>query len=705
MHPGNPLPPDRPWRRARSPVRALLIALSAVATATSVAEEYPLARVVTGSRQIAAAVDATLADDTTVRLADAIGGPWARQQLLATAGDICSALDLPDVANRLWTRALPAAQQRGDIAATIMLTTLVAQSSLALGDYERSRELADRLRVLAHRHGDVSAEAQAENALGVLERRSGRLDEAVAHQQRSLDLFKSAGNGIGAMRALSDLGTIWRDRGDFAQALDAQLESVAERERSGDRLSNVYRNLALLYREIEDTAASRAYFERATEAAIRSGVPSMYSSVTGAYSSLLNDIEDYAGARKAAEEALAIDTALGDRPHQGFEHLELGRALLGAKQTVAAVEHFDRALSIGRELGQRELVARSLLHQTEIALSQREYLRARGLIDEAIAGLEATRLRPQLAQAYTLREQLARAEHDDAEALRYAHKSAAAREELIGIRASRQLSALEVRHARSDADQRLAMLAKDNELQSARLQAQAVQRRFGAIALAGLALALLALIWRYRGVRRLNRALELRSVEIERQRAALGEANTRLEQQAAELYQAATTDWLTGVSNRRDVLERIERALRESRAAGDEFAVLLVDFDHFKQINDLRGHLLGDRALTIGAHAMRDCLDEGDLLGRFGGEEFIAAIRARTPADVMAAAERMRTHVAGQLAWLMPELRGIATVSIGIAFLCDTGNDSDVAALLEAADRALYAAKHDGRNRVHRYAA
>jgi diguanylate cyclase (GGDEF)-like protein len=683
----------------------LLIALTAVATATTAAEEYPLARVVTGSRQIAAAVDATLADDTTVRLADAIGGPWARQYLLATAGDICSALDLPDVANRLWTRALPAAQRRGDTAATILLTTLVAQSSLALGDYERSRELAERLRLLAHRYGDVSAEAQAENALGVLERRSGRLDEAVAHQQRALDLFKSVGNGIGAMRALSDLGTIWRDRGDFAQALDAQLEAVAERERSGDRLSNVYRNLALLYREIEDTAASRAYFERATEAAIHSGVPSMYSSVTGAYSSLLNDIEDYAAARKAAEEALAIDTALGDRPHQGFEHLELGRALLGEKQTVAAIDHLDRALAIGRELGQRELVARSLLHQTEIALAQREYLRARGLIDEAIAGLEATRLRPQLAQAYALREQLARAEHDDAEALRYAHKSATAREELIGIRASRQLSALEVRHARSDADQRLVMLAKDNELQSARLQAQAVQRRFGAIGLAGLALALLALIWRYRGVRRLNRALELRNVEIERQRAALGEANTRLEQQAAELYQAATTDWLTGVSNRRDVLERIERALRESRAGGDEFAVLLVDFDHFKQINDLRGHLLGDRALTIGAHAMRDCLDEGDLLGRFGGEEFIAAIRARTPAEVMAVAERMRTHVAGQLAWLMPELRGIATVSIGIAFLSDTGDDSDVAALLEAADRALYAAKHDGRNRVHRYAA
>ncbi|HEY6941627.1 GGDEF domain-containing protein [Dokdonella sp.] len=683
----------------------LVLALSASSIATAQTEEHPLARFVTGSRQIAAAVETTLGDETVEHVADAVGGAWARQQLLAIAGDICAALDRADAANRLWTRALPAAEQRRDIPATILLTTLVAQSSLSLGDYARSRELAERLRVLAHRNGDASAEAQAENALGVLERRRGRLDGAVEHQRRAIELFKSAGNGIGAMRALSDLGTTWRDRGDLAQALDAQLEAVAERERSGDRLSNVYRNLALLYREIEDTAASRAYFERATQAAIQSGVPSMYSSATGAYASLLNDIEDFAAARRAAEEALAIDAALGDLPHQGFEHLELGRALLGEKQTVAAIDHLDRALAIGRELGQREIVARSLLHQTEIALAQHDYLRARGLIDEAIAGLEATRLRPQLAQAYVLREQLARAEHDDTEALRYAHKAAAAREELIGIRASRQMSALEVRHARSDADQRLAMLAKDNELQSARLQAQAVQRRFGAIALAGLALALLALIWRHRGVRRLNRALAARNVEIERQRAALGEANARLERQAAELYQAATTDWLTGVSNRRDVLERMERALRDARAAGEEFAVLLVDFDHFKQINDLRGHLLGDRALTIGAHAMRDCLHEDDLLGRFGGEEFVAAIRGRAPADVMAAAERMRAHVAGQLAWLVPELRAIATVSIGIAALSDAGQDSDVSGLLEAADRALYAAKHDGRNRVHRYAA
>ena len=194
MHPGNPLPPDRRRRRACPPAPALLALLCATSAANVSAQEHPLASLVTGSRQIAAAVDATLGDDTTVQVADAIGGAWARQHLLAAAGDICAALDLSDVSDRLWSRALPAAEQRGDVAAIMLLTTLVAQSSLALGDYQRSRELAGRLLVLARRHGDVSAQAQAENALGVLERRRGRLaDEGLDQQRPGLILGNAAG--------------------------------------------------------------------------------------------------------------------------------------------------------------------------------------------------------------------------------------------------------------------------------------------------------------------------------------------------------------------------------------------------------------------------------------------------------------------------------------------------------------------------------
>jgi diguanylate cyclase (GGDEF)-like protein len=229
-----------------------------------------------------------------------------------------------------------------------------------------------------------------------------------------------------------------------------------------------------------------------------------------------------------------------------------------------------------------------------------------------------------------------------------------------------------------------------------------LQRRFGLAAIAGLGLLLVALVWRHLGVRRLNRELALRNAQIEHQRAALGEANLRLQVQATDLRTAAATDSLTGTSNRREVLERLGERFAECLETQRPLALMLLDFDHFKQINDICGHLGGDRALIAGAATLRDCLGADDLLGRFGGEEFIVVVRNREPAIVMALAERMRAQVADELARLMPDLKSIATICIGVAFLSDLGIDARPEQLLEAADQALYEAKNDGRNRVRR---
>ena len=684
-------------------LRFFLIALALpVCAVLAQPAPFPRADVALGAQRLAHEVDANLGAAPVLATVEALGGRAALQHWLLSLADVSTALDAPALADGQLDRATALALQRGDRRAAINALSASAQSALALGDYPRALAHAKRLRELAREAGELSGEAQADSVAGVIARRRGQLDTALQMQQRAIAAFREAGDDIGAMRALSDLGTIWRDRGDYARALDAQLEATAARERSGDRLDNVYRNIALLYREIEDHEAARDYFQRALVKAEERGVPSAYSSVVGSWASLLNDLGEHAAAHAAATEALAIDTALGDKPHQGLEQLEIGRALLGQGDVEGATRHLEEALRLGRELGQREIVARALLHLTEGALATRDTLRARGLIDEAMAGLETARLRPQLAQAYALREQLARVEHDDAEALRYAHKHATAREELIGIRASRQLAALEARHARAANEQRLVLLAKDNDLQAARLAQQELQRRLGIAAISGLGLLLVALVWRHLGVRRLNRELALRNAEIERQRAALGEANLRLQVQATDLRTAAATDSLTGTSNRREVLERLEERFAECRATQRPLALMLIDFDHFKQINDICGHLGGDRALIAGAATLRDCLGADDLLGRFGGEEFIVVVRNREPAIVMALAERMRAQVADELARLMPDLKSIATICIGVAFLADLGAEARPEQLLEAADQALYEAKDAGRNRVRR---
>ena len=666
---------------------------------------YPRALAAASALRFSQSIADALKTPTTAAIVHAIGGAAADGWTVIIAGNLFSAIGALGAADGEWLRVAEIARRRHD--ADLLSTALAQRVEIALsqGDYARCETLALELAGVAGPSGNRIQAAFAEANLGVIERRRGHLDSALEHQVRALDIYRAASDPYGTAQSLTNLATVYRDRGDFAKALDMALEAVVLREKTGDKLEIAYRNVALLYREIEDATTSRSYFERALDVAAKRGAPAAYSPVIGAYAGLLNDLGEFAAAQNAAEEALAIDNALGDRPHQGLEHLELGRALLGQHRNEAAGAELEAALKIGREIGQRETVARSLLDLAAIALLEHDRLRAHGLLDEAIAGLEAARLRPQLALAYASREQLARAEHDDADALRFAHKYASEREELLGIRASRQLGALETRHARAEAEARVALLSKDNELKAALLAKQRLERRIGLVAMGSLVALLLLLLWRFVGVNRLNHALARRNAEIERQRMALAGANDKLEQQAIELYQSAITDSMTGVANRAHSLRVLSREIEDCSRDGRELALLLIDFDHFKQINDAHGHLFGDGVLVAGVEAMRRCLRAGDLLGRIGGEEFVAIVTNRDPDAVIALAERLRARVADKLGEQCPELFDAATVSIGVARLAQLETPARLEALLEAADKALYAAKSGGRNRVQRYAA
>jgi diguanylate cyclase (GGDEF)-like protein len=684
---------------------AIALPLATASALACAGEVYPRAEAAASALRASASIDAAISTPASRVFVRGIGGPEAEAGLAWVAANLFSATTANTAADKQWRHVAELAQQRGDDETYGAALAQRADIALASGDYALCEELARTLLGLARSSGDTAHAAAAEEKLGVLERRHGHLEASLAHQHRALDLYRANNNSSRAALALANLATLNRDRGDFALALDNALESIALRERSGDRLEVAYRNVALLYREIEDSATARSYFQRAIDIATKNGNPSTYAPVIGAYAGLLNDVGEFAAAQNAAAEALAIDEALGDLPHQGLEHLELGRALVGESKLDAAGVELDAALDLGRTLQQREIVASALLQLADIALLRHDTLHARARLDEAIAGLEAAQLRPQLAHAYASREQLARVEHNDADALRFAHKFAAEREELLGIRASRQLAALETRHARAEAEQHVALLAKDNDLKAALLEKQRLQRRVDLGALIALGVLLLLVVWRFAGVSRLNRALALRNAEIERQRSTLGQANLRLERQAINLYQAAITDSMTGVMNRGHILTRLADSIAECTRDGRELSVLLIDFDHFKKVNDLHGHAIGDNVLIAGVNAIRQCMRSEDLLGRIGGEEFVAVIRDRAPDAVVVLAECVRASVAQRLADVLPVLRLPATVSIGMARLAQLDAPAKTEALLEAADRALYAAKSAGRNRVHCYVA
>jgi len=160
---------------------------------------------------------------------------------------------------------------------------------------------------------------------------------------------------------------------------------------------------------------------------------------------------------------------------------------------------------------------------------------------------------------------------------------------------------------------------------------------------------------------------------------------------------AALIDPLTGISNRRAFLQDGEAQLRRQATDPRPTAVMLLDLDNFKSINDRFGHAVGDRVLETFADVSSGCLRRIDLFGRLGGEEFAALLRDTTRERALAVAEEIRTSFAAATR----EVEGrpvAATVSIGIVISHDAV--LDLSALLAQADHALYRAKDFGRNRV-----
>ncbi len=168
----------------------------------------------------------------------------------------------------------------------------------------------------------------------------------------------------------------------------------------------------------------------------------------------------------------------------------------------------------------------------------------------------------------------------------------------------------------------------------------------------------------------------------------LGLLNHRIRQ----LDEASSTDPLTGLYNRRGMQAWREQAAREGRS----YAVLQLDIDHFKHVNDTWGHDAGDKVLRLLADIIRAGLRPGDLPCRTGGEEFTVLLPGIGPDAAWAVAERLRQQVA-QATWPIP---APLTISIGLAHLPASGDDGD--RVLKQADEALYEAKRSGRNRVVR---
>jgi diguanylate cyclase (GGDEF)-like protein len=202
------------------------------------------------------------------------------------------------------------------------------------------------------------------------------------------------------------------------------------------------------------------------------------------------------------------------------------------------------------------------------------------------------------------------------------------------------------------------------------------------------------MIWAWGNRLMIARQRELQALIKERTRE-LENKNTALLDARVALMEQATHDSLTAVLNRGAIFEVLQQEMERAARQRTPLTAVLVDIDHFKRINDVHGHQIGDAVLREIAQRLKAALRSYDSLGRYGGEEFMIVMPGLSREDSLARIRQVHQAVNGQV--IHKDIEAVVTCSLGVAWL---EGALDLESLVHAADQALYSAKANGRNRV-----
>ncbi|MFP4609987.1 MAG: diguanylate cyclase [Thiohalophilus sp.] len=186
-------------------------------------------------------------------------------------------------------------------------------------------------------------------------------------------------------------------------------------------------------------------------------------------------------------------------------------------------------------------------------------------------------------------------------------------------------------------------------------------------------------------------------IELEN-RDEFGQLATTFNKMADELELLASYDSLTGLLNKREFESRLQDEVRRAKRSRNPFALLLMDLDYFKQVNDTHGHPAGDHTLRVLAALLKKQVREADYVGRYGGEEFGMILTDTAEKDARDTAERIRRLVEEKAFAISDSATINITLSVGLATYPDDAGNAET--LFACADKALYKAKETGRNRV-----
>jgi diguanylate cyclase (GGDEF)-like protein len=564
---------------------------------------------------------------------------------------------------------------------------LYGQAMVLSGKPAAAAELANRMEEDAKSVQDFPGLATARLIRSTVESSHGDSAKSSALAREARVLVKGSNDVFLQYWAALAYGTSARTRGQSEEAVDALHEALAFADRAGNayRRSTVQYQLSVLHAVLkqgeESLAASLAAYDDGKAANSAYAMANAKMAESSAMDLLRQPTRELA----AMEQALAIARKARSEVAESRALVNLADIHLRRKQFGSALDNARQSLALATKIGDTKLAAAGKANMGFALLGLGRVAEGKHLIDEALADYERTGATADIADLVDEYGRDLERIGDYQSAIALYHREQALKDEIAQETQMRALLEVQEKYEADKRNREISLLNRENHLKTAELANRELEQRvwWSLAGLFGLLFIVVAVLYR-----------KLRST------------NELLAQKNTELAIQSTRDPLTGLYNRRYFQNFInaEDARPERRRRGDDHTVrtlLLIDIDHFKEINDRFGHALGDAALVAVADRLRNALRESDTIVRWGGEEFL--VLATTNTDRV---DDLATRILHTISAEPITLEGkIIRTTASIGYVPIPLPPGDVTPPWDKAiglvDMALYMAKVNGRNRAY----
>ncbi len=528
---------------------------------------------------------------------------------------------------------------------------------------QQSIEVSQRALAIAEKNFYQRGIAQSLYHRGVCKYLMSDYEDALAELLHVLTLFEKIGDRAVEGRILNWIGNIHYRLGDYPAALNYYLKSLKIKEEIDDKIGQAFshNDIGSVYERLGDTGKAIAYYTKSLalkeELGHIQGQAYSLNELGGAYERIGDDKR----ALYYYNKALELREQIHDKRGQGVSLSNIGSLYQRSNNFEQAEKHYLRSLDISRDVGHKYGEASTLVRLGTLLLHNGDHAKAFEYLMPALSIAEEIKSKEWIYKAHAALSEAYEQQGDLQNALIHFKAYHRLKEEVFSREVSQKMKGLTIQY----------------EVEKSQREAE---------------------IYRLKNVElaRVNKELQDLTVSLQEANKHKSDLLAQVQHQAKELERQAREDSLTGLFNRRYLDAQLAREFERADRYKRPFSLAISDIDFFKMVNDRFSHQVGDEVLRRLANIFRMSSRSNDVIGRYGGEEFLLLMPETNLSQAIAACEKIRQAVE-HYEWetVHPQLK--VTISMGIS---DMTHLDSVEKILADADAKLYVAKSNGRNQV-----